>query len=154
MRLWTKSSSWYVNQIQHYPLYSTIMHDLRLNTDFSSAKDIWNRNLRTVCELSTDLEGVKLDAIITESKLSKHIHTNYENINKNMKLIEKISHELAIMQCEQQDHFRIICKQDFAINQLIRHSEAIQSEQGKNNQQISEQYTSIEQIREGLWNNT
>jgi hypothetical protein len=54
------------------------------------------------------------------------------------------------MQCEQQDHFRKISKQKLAINQLIHHSEAIQSEQGKNNQQISEQYTSTEQIREGL----
>ena len=62
---------------------STIMHDLRLNTDFSSAKDT-NSDLQTVCELSTDLEGVKLDAVITESKLSKNIHTNHENINKNM----------------------------------------------------------------------
>ena len=73
--------------------------NLSLNTDFSSAKDI-NSNLRTVCDLSTDLEGVKLDAVITESKLSKNIHTNHENINKNTKLIEKISHELAIVQCE------------------------------------------------------
>ena len=104
--------------------------------------------MRTVC-LSTDLEGVKLDAVIAESKLSKNIYTNHENINKNIKLIEKISHELAIMQCEQQDHFRKISKHDLAINQLIHHSEAIQSEQGKNNQQISEQYTSIEQISEG-----
>jgi hypothetical protein len=116
------------------------MHDLRLNTDFSSVKDT-NSNLQTVCELSTDPEGVnKLDAVITESKLSKNIHMNHENINKNMKLIEKFSHELAITQCEQQDHFRKISKQDLAINQLIHHSEAIQSEQGKNNQQISEQY--------------
>ncbi|CAB4044939.1 Hypothetical predicted protein, partial [Paramuricea clavata] len=74
----------------------TIMHDLMLNTDFSSAKDT-NSNLRTVCELSTDLEGVKLDAVITESKPSKNIHSNHENINKNMKLIDKFSHELAIM---------------------------------------------------------
>ena len=96
------------------------------------------------------VKGRSLDAVITESKLSKNIHTNHENINKNMKLIEKFSHELAIMQCEQQDHFRKISKQDLAINQLIHHSGAIQSEQGKNNQQISEQYTSIEQIREGL----
>ena len=128
---------------------STIRHDLRLNTDFSSVKDI-NSNLRSVCELSTDLEGVKLDAVIAESKHSKNIHTNHENINKNMKLIEKISHELAIMQCEQQDHFRKISKQVLAINHLIHHSEAIQSEQEKNNQKISEQYTSIEQTREGL----
>ncbi len=91
-----------------------------------------------------------MDAVITESNLSKNIHTNHENINKNTKLIEKISHELAIVQCEQQNYFRKISKQDLAINQLIHHSEAIQSEQGKNNQQISEQYTSIEQLREGL----
>jgi hypothetical protein len=48
-----------------------------------------------------------------------------------MKLIEKFSHELAIMQCEQQDYSRKISKQDLAINQLIHHSEAIQSEQVK-----------------------
>jgi hypothetical protein len=48
-----------------------------------------------------------------------------------MKLIEKFSHELAIMQCKQQDYSRKISKQDLAINQLIHHSEAIQSEQVK-----------------------
>ena len=36
-------------------------------------------------------------------------HTDYknenENINKNTKLIEKISHELDIVQCEQQNYF-------------------------------------------------
>ena len=52
--------------------------------------------------------------------------------------MKKISHERHIVQCEQQNYFRKICKQDLAINQLIHHSEAIQSEQGKNNQQISE----------------
>ena len=128
---------------------SKITQDLSLNADFSFAKDI-NSDLRTVCELSTDLEGVKLDAVITETKLCKNIHTNHENINKNMKSIEKISHELAIVQREQQNHLRKICKQDLVINQLIHQAEPIQSEQGKNNQQISEQYTSIEQIREGL----
>ena len=128
---------------------SKITQDLSLNADFSFAKDI-NSDLRTVCELSTDLEGVKLDAVITETKLCKNIHTNHENINKNMKSIEKISHELAIVQREQQNHLRKICKQDLVINQLIHQSEPIQSEQGKNNQQISEQYTSIEQTREGL----
>ena len=75
------------------------MYDPSLNADFSFAKDI-NSNLCTVCELSTDLEGVKLDAVIT-SKLCKNIHTIHENINKNMKSIEKISHDLAIVQCEQ-----------------------------------------------------
>ena len=75
---------------------------------------------RVICKLFVNclqvFYGVKLDAVITESKLSKNIQTNHENINKNMKLIEKFSHELAIMQCEQQDHFRKISKQDLAIN--------------------------------------
>ena len=68
---------------------SKIMQDFSLNANFSFARDI-NSDLRTVCKLSTDLEGVKLDAIITETKLCKNIHTNHENINKNMKSIEKI----------------------------------------------------------------
>ena len=127
---------------------SKIMQDLSLNDDLSFAKDI-NSDLRTVCELSTDLEGVKLDAVITETKLCKNIYTNHENINKNMKSIEKISQELAIVQREQ-EKFRKICKQDLVTNQLIHQSDPIQSEQGKGNQQISEQCTSTDQIREGL----
>ena len=51
------------------------------------------------------------------------------------------------MQREQQNHFRKIRKQHLVINQLIHQSEPIQSEQGKKNKQISEQYTSIDQIR-------
>ena len=70
-----------VNKIFELVCKRNPIQDLNLNADFGFAKDI-NSNLRTVCDLFTDLEGVKLDAGLTETKLCNNIHTNLENIKR------------------------------------------------------------------------
>ena len=59
------------------------------NTDLNLIKDDFNKS--QMCSLlSADLEGVKLDAVITESKLTNDIRSNGEGINKNKEMIKQI----------------------------------------------------------------
>ena len=63
--------------------------DVGINTDLNLIKDDFNKS--EMCSLlSADLEGVKLDAVITESKLTNDIRSNGEGINKNKEMIRQI----------------------------------------------------------------
>ena len=63
--------------------------DVGVNTDLNLTKDGCNKP-ETCSLLSFDLEGVKLDAVITESKLTNNIRSNRERINENTEIINQI----------------------------------------------------------------
>ena len=63
--------------------------DVGINTDLNLTKGDFNKS--EMCSLlSVDLESVKLDAIITESKLTNNIRSNREGINENKEIIKQI----------------------------------------------------------------
>ena len=70
------------------------------------------------CDLSADLEGVKLDVVIIESRFSNSISANQNEIGKIKKEINHFRDQLFIMQKEQQKSSKEITNHDAVINEL------------------------------------
>jgi hypothetical protein len=70
------------------------------------------------CDLSADLEGVKLDVVIIESRFSNSISANQNEIGKIDKEINHFRDQLFILQKEQQKTSKEITNHDAVINEL------------------------------------
>ena len=70
------------------------------------------------CDLSADLEGVKLDVVIIESRFSNSISANQNEIGKINKEINHFRDQLFILQKEQQKTSKEITNHDAVINEL------------------------------------
>jgi hypothetical protein len=69
------------------------------------------RPLSEYYELTTDLEEVKLDAVINHTKLSNNISSNSKVISENTQEINQLKEQLTNMQSERQTLIKEISKQ-------------------------------------------
>ncbi|CAB4044202.1 Hypothetical predicted protein, partial [Paramuricea clavata] len=104
------------------------------NAQSISAGDI-GENIRKCNELSIELEGVKLDAVITESRLSNNIYQNSKAIEQihsqmiNMQNIQNITDERSTIANREQSNTHTISKQNEISENPCNKSVVLQDEQ-------------------------
>jgi hypothetical protein len=104
------------------------------NAQSISVMDI-GENMRKCNELSIELEGVKLDAVITESRLSNNIYQNSKVIEQihsqmiNMQNIQNITDERSTITNREQSNTHTISKQNEISENPCNKSVVLQDEQ-------------------------
>jgi chromosome segregation ATPase len=76
------------------------------------------RPLSEYYELTTDLEEVKMNAVINHTKLSNNISSNSKVISENTQEINQLKEQFTNMQSERQTFIKEISKQSEIIKQL------------------------------------
>jgi hypothetical protein len=125
-----------------YKIYNSVSDSTAIGDDLgqkfckdghTNAIDQPNQNnerpLSEYYELTTDLEEVKLDAVINHTKLSNNISSNSKVISENTQEINQLKVQLTNMQSERQTLIKEISKQSEIIKQLSSKVDNLQNTQ-------------------------
>ena len=114
------------------------------------------RPLSEYYELTTDLEEVKLDAVINHTKLSNNISSNSKVISENTQEINQLKEQLTNVQSERQTLIKEISKQSEIIKQLsskvdnLQNTQVIHSAQYSVRSSTSKESLNTQQTTESL----